>query len=481
MLAHETNSFSPIPTGLEDFHQLYIPEGELADATSAPFFAPLRLAREKSHLYNWDVFQGISTYGSPGGAVDRKVYEDLRDIFLSDLEAVMPIDIVALMLHGAMLAEGYDNCEGDLLSKTRQIVGNNAVIGAVLDSHAHLTHSMTESADFLIATKEYPHSDFEDRSVELVESLRLASCGLVKPVKSVFDCRMIDVYHTPREPMRGFINKIKHIEKMEPDVLSISVIHSFPWADSPVMGTKVLVITDNNSAKGDRLAEQLGMELFSLRGRLSEGRVSVERSIDLALRSSAGPVVLADAADNPGGGAPCDSTFILSALLKRGIGNAAIGRLYDPAAVDQILNVGEGDSLKLMIGGKLSPFSGESVEIQVKVERILRSDQKGINGEPSMGFDAAWIRGKGIDIVLGNGRMQTFTKEEFMRFGIPIQKRKIVVVKSSQHFFDSFSPIASKVLYVDTPGVLTRDLKSLPYSRIMRPKWPFDENPFLQP
>ncbi|MCP4124914.1 MAG: M81 family metallopeptidase, partial [Bacteroidetes bacterium] len=211
------------------------------------------------------------------------------------------------------------NCEGDLLKHIRQLVGKDVVIGTVLDSHTHLGKEMLEYADLLIATKEYPHTDFKERSEELIELLHAASNKEIKPVSSSFDCRMIDNYHTPREPMRSFVNKIKNIEKEDKDILSISVIHSFPWGDSSVMGTKILVISDNNPAKGQQLAEQLGMELFSMRGNLSEPWIPMNDALDQAMATKGGPVVLADAADNPGGGAPCDSTFILQALIDRKI------------------------------------------------------------------------------------------------------------------------------------------------------------------
>ncbi len=84
----------------------------------------------------------------------------------------------------------------------------------------------------------------------------------------------------------------------------------------------------------------------------------------------------------------------------------------------------------------------------------------------------------GIDIVLIDSRGQTFFVEDFSRFGIPVRDRKIVVVKSSQHFYTSFAPIAQEVLYVDSPGVLATDLTQLEFNRISRPKWPFDEQPF---
>jgi microcystin degradation protein MlrC len=48
----------------------------------------------------------------------------------------------------------------------------------------------------------------------------------------------------------------------------------------------------------------------------------------------------------------------------------------------------------------------------------------------------------------------------------------MVVVKSSQHFYASFSTVAKQIIYVAAPGSVTADLNSLPYRKLQRPKWP---------
>src|SRR3546814_15970195 len=72
-------------------------------------------------------------------------------------------DLALFGLHGAMVADGYDDCEGDLLRRAREIVGPDTVIGAEPDPHCHLTATMTQAADFLVCFKEYPHTDILDR------------------------------------------------------------------------------------------------------------------------------------------------------------------------------------------------------------------------------------------------------------------------------------------------------------------------------
>ncbi len=100
---------------------------------------------------------------SPRGRTVRHVYEALRDEILADLRAAMPVDAVQLLLHGAMAAEGYDDCEGDLAAHIRAVVGSDVAIGLELDLHCHLPALMQRSADAIVAFKEYPHIDAEPR------------------------------------------------------------------------------------------------------------------------------------------------------------------------------------------------------------------------------------------------------------------------------------------------------------------------------
>ena len=151
--------------------------------------------------------------------------------------------MVLLGLHGAMVADGYDDCEGDLLQRVRAIVGPQVVVGAELDPHNHLSAAMVAHADLLVAFKEYPHTDILERALELVDLCQAKAEGRIEPVASVADTGGLVVMHTSRQPARGFVDRIMALEGQD-GILSISVSHGFPWGDVPDMGTKVLVYSD---------------------------------------------------------------------------------------------------------------------------------------------------------------------------------------------------------------------------------------------
>src|SRR5690606_28333829 len=192
--------------------------------------APLWAARERARTRGWQIVEGLCAFSEPAGPTVRSAYEALRDELLDDLRSALPVDMVLLGMHGAMVADGYDDCEGDVLARVRALVGPDVAVGAELDPHCHLTQAMLDNADVLICFKEYPHTDFLERGAELADLCADLVAGRIRPVMSTFDCRMIGIYHTPREPMRSYVDRIKALEGRD-GVLSISVVQTFPWGD----------------------------------------------------------------------------------------------------------------------------------------------------------------------------------------------------------------------------------------------------------
>ncbi|HMO48729.1 MAG TPA: M81 family metallopeptidase [Rubrivivax sp.] len=473
-LATETNTFAPMPTGLAAFRERGCwKAGEHPDHMS--FFAgPLWAARLRGKPLGWTLIEGMVAGAQPGGTTTRAAYEALRDELLADLRAALPVDMVLLGLHGAMVADGYDDCEGDLLQRVRAIVGPKVVVGAELDPHNHLSTAMVDNADLLVAFKEYPHTDILERALELVDLCRATAEGRVRPVASVADTGGLLIMHTSREPARGFVDRLLALEGRD-GILSISVSHGFPWGDVPDMGTKLLVYSDGDAARGAALARRLAGELISLRYALDVPQPGIDASLDEALAFGGGPVVLADGADNPGGGAPGDSTFILKRLLERGIGNACVGPLWDPVAVRIAFEAGAGARLNLRVGGKIGPLSGDPLDLAVTVQ-ALQPDMfmTGLSNTPTALGDCALVEAAGVQIVLISVRNQAMGTDLFTKLGVDLGAQKIIVLKSSQHFQASFSKVAKKVIYTAAPGAVTADLKTLPYRKIKRPKWPID-------
>lgn len=471
-LATETNTFAPLPTGLAAFREGgYYPAGCHPPQLTL-FSGPLWAARQQAARRGWNVVEGLVAFAQPGGVTTRQAWQTLRDELLADLRAALPVDIVLLGLHGAMVAEGCDDCEGELLRQVRTIAGPQAVVGAELDPHHHLSAAMLQHADLLVSFKEYPHTDVLARAHELLDLCADTAAGRIRPMVGVADCRMISIVHTTREPARGFIDRLQALEGHD-GVLSISLTHGFPWGDVADMGTKVFVYTDGDAARAAALAQQLADELVFLRDALQPPQPDIDGAIDQALAVAAGPVVIADGADNPGGGAAGDATFMLRRLLERQVQDAALGPLWDPQAVRLAFEAGAGATLPLRLGGKTSPMSGDPVDAVCTV-LALQPDMTmtGLAGTQVALGDCALVRTAGVQVVLISRRNQAMDTDLFTQLGCDLARMRIVVVKSSQHFHASFSQVARQVIYAAAPGTVSADLKSLPYTKVARPKWP---------
>lgn len=476
-LATETNTFSPIPTGLKSF--VITRKG---DYSTYPPFADSGVAfwRKMADKRGWETSESIIAAAEPAGKTLKAVYERYRDEILADLTAAMPVDLVLLDLHGAMVADGYDDCEGDLIAGVRRIVGANVPIGVELDLHCHITPLMIEQATIIITYKEYPHTDTLDRAVELFNITADAAEGKVKPTMALFDCKMIGLYYPTQEPMKSYVDRLKQLEQ-EPGVLSVSLGHGFPWGDVPGLGTKTLVVTDGDATKAAALAEQLGHDLYAMRDRAIPTFHSIDSGLDAALAIEESPVVIADVSDNPGGGAPGDSTYVLKRMLERGITNAAVGCIYDPIAVTLAFEAGIGATLDLRIGGKMGRMSGDALDLTVTViglqaQAVQHFGAEGAQMTMPMG-DCAGVHVNGIDIVLYSLRGQTFSPEVFSNVGIDPLQRHILIAKSTQHFYAAFSRIAAQVIYVAAPGATAPDFKSIPYQIADTNRYPIVNDP----
>lgn len=480
----ETNTFAPFPTGMADY--------EIMRATdfgkpgrSETFGTPLNVWAEMCFERGWTFCPGLFASAQPAGITPRPVYETLRNELLDDLKGAMPVDMVLLNLHGAMVAEGYDDCETDLVDCVRQTVGPDVQIGIELDLHCDLTDQLMAQTDAIVLYKEYPHIDIADRARELFEIIAGANSGTLRPTMAYFDCKMLGFYLTPHQPMRGFVDSLSDAEEEIQELLSLSLFHTFPWGDVPSAGVKMLAVTDNNPALAAELSEKFGRQFFEKRHELLFDSLSMEDAIDRALAHSSGPVVLADQSDNAGGGAPSDSTFMLRELLACGVTNVALGMIWDPIAVQIAIAGGEGAELELRIGGKIGPMSGDPLDLRVTVSKIVpnmfQEWPQGKNRPLQIGCgDSVALHCQGIDIVVNSKRSQVFSPQVFSNLGIDPTERKILVVKSTQHFYAAFEPIAAEIIYTSPPGAIAPNMKAIPFERVDMHKFPWVDDPFLE-
>ncbi|MEQ9462731.1 MAG: M81 family metallopeptidase [Haliea sp.] len=477
----ETNTFSPFPTGERHF-RLCHREDFVADPDRVHGLGCLttwqQLCLEQGH----QLTLSLSAFAEPSGRVVRSVYEKLRDEILADLRSAEDVDVVLLDLHGAMAAEGYDDCEGDLISRIRQCVGPAVVIAVELDLHCHFSAAMLEHADLMICYKEYPHIDINDRAVELFNLAVRTRAREIRPTMALFDCKMIGMYPTSGGPMHDFVQRMVDHEAQE-GVLSVSLGHGFPWGDVADAGSQLLVVTDDAAELAAELARELGLAFFALRGTVEFASLPLEEAMSKALASPHRPVVVADQADNPGGGAPSDSTHALRWLLAHKVAPAAVAVLYDPEVVKLAMTAGEGARLRVRLGGKMSAESGDPLDLTTVVVALAGNHQhcfpqrQGEDYVFSLG-DTAVLRCEGIDIVVSSERGQCFSPCILSDFGLNPLRYKVIVPKSTQHFHGAFAPIAAEIIYMAAPGAIAPIMQQIPFVRVdTADKYPWNDSP----
>jgi len=481
-LGTETNSFSPIPTGLALFGRTMLVRGGDHGATPNLFALPLVHWRDRAKAKGWELVEGLAAFATPAGDTTRAAFEALRDEILAELKAAMPVDVVMLSLHGAMIADGYPDAEGELLAQVRAAVGPKVLVAAELDLHCHLTETKVGSSDILVIFKEYPHIDVVERAKELFDLVEATVEGRIKPVMALHDCHMLGIYPTTREPMRGFVDRMSALEGKD-GVLSVSLGHGFPWGDTPEVGTRVLVVTDGDQGKAQALADKLGAEVWDLRDQIVPPYLSVDEASD-RIGGARGnrPMVLADVADNPGIGACGDSTPLIRRLIEKGVGGVAVSPFWDPGCVDLAFEAGVGAKLLMRIGGKLGPASGPPIDAMVTVKALVKQATQPFGGATTPLGDMAWLRigetdAEAIDILVNNHRTQSFDPACFSAVGLDPKTCRALVLKSTQHFHAGFAPIAEDILYVKAPGTGSPDYETLPFTRVTRPLWPLTPNP----
>ncbi|MDF2721437.1 MAG: MlrC domain protein, partial [Paenibacillus sp.] len=257
-MMHETNTFSNIVTDEAAFREIEWASGEQLKALHRNVSSYLGgILDEASRLG----IETISTFGAsavPSGIITREVYEQMKRNILDGIKQANEFDAVCLALHGAGVAEGIEDIEGDLLQAVRELVGRAVPIVVTLDLHANVTPLMVEHADMLIGNQEYPHIDSYDRGVEAAGWARRIALGEVRPVmKLIKPAIMIPTLRSTGEPIASINALCQQLEQSAQAVLDCTFFHGFSGSDIAECGIAIVTITNGDEALADRIGEQV--------------------------------------------------------------------------------------------------------------------------------------------------------------------------------------------------------------------------------
>lgn len=480
MMSHETNTFSNVPTDRRQFETRNLHYGgEIIEAfrgTGTCLGGMIDAAARRGAT----LIPSVAAAASPAGFVTRDIYGHVKERMLRDLKAAGAVDGVLLDLHGAMVPEGLDDGEGDLIQAVREVVGPRVPIAVTLDFHGNLSETMVREADLLHGYKTYPHVDMGERGAEATERLMDVIDRRLRPVAALRKPPLLPPLGnqgTARGPMRRLYDLAEEMEK-NPTVVSISIFAGFPHADIPDAGFGIYVVTDGDQALADRLADELADTAWKHRHEFIHSARPVREAVAEALAADGQPIVLADMADNTGGGAAGDGTEVLRELLRVGARSAVVACIWDPQAVAECVRAGVGASVTLLVGGKVDGRHGAPLPVTGVVRTLSdgRFVHKGpmARGLPGRLGTTAVLDVNDVKVILISHRWQTLDPEMIRFVGLDPLEHKILVVKSTIHYRAAFEPIAREIIEVDAPGLSSSNLTRFDFRRIRRPIFPLD-------
>jgi len=488
-VSHETNTFCKLPTTWADFLQRGVLFGQ--DATDARQHANTELAGflDAGRDYGWELVHVLSAHAQPGGPVTSDAFERLTAPILAtaqELSRAHRLNGILLGLHGAMVTDFCDDGEGELLRRLRAAVGNAIPIGITLDPHANVTRTMCDLANIIVSFKTYPHTDMRLAARHAASILQRSMLGEICPRTLRVSRPLLEEANDGRTDVGPMLPRLQkaRVYEQQSDVFAVSINAGFANADIAEVGPSVLVTAQGDMAAHAAFATTLAEDIWADRRNRINRFYSVAQAArlcaDFASSRAAGTIVVADYADNPGGGAYGDSTALLAALLADSVPDACFGPMVDPATVLQLQGCAVGDQVQIELGGKTDPrFGGAPLRLSATLLRLSDGAYVG-NGPMIGGLARSWgptavVQVDGIEILVTSQRAQILDLQQFEAFGIEPTRKRVVALKSMQHFRAAFEPIAAQVIVCDSGALCTLDYAQLPFHKVSRPLFPLDQ------
>lgn len=479
--AHETNTFCPGFTEIDDFRSSMWWEGDEIVARSRGVRSDLGGMIAAGERLGIELVPTLATTTQPSATISRDAYDTIRDDLFARLQAAGPVDAICLALHGAGSADGMEDIEGTFLSELRGLVGREIPIVVSLDLHGNTTEAMLEHATAAFYCHEYPHIDTYDRGEEIIETAARILRGEIKPVMHL---RRLPLIIPPSTTFMGpakVINERCFEWEKQPGVIDCNFTHGFPHTDVSVIATSVLVTTDGDPALAKRVADDVAELIIATLEDFRQSLPGAEEAIAQALAATGLPVIVAEVSDNPGGGAPGSGTHLLRALLDADQPNTCFGFVWDPATAEQAHAAGAGATIDVKLGGFTDELHGAPIVAAAYVKsltdgKFILVNPMGAGSEVELGKMARLIIGN-VDVIVGSRRSQTLDAQLFLLHGIDVRTYRVVAFKSQQHFRGGFKDLAGTIIRTDTPGFTTSNLSNLPFQNIRRPIWPLDPLP----
>jgi len=489
--AIESNRFAPVSTRADFVDRAYLAGNALlADArAAAPVMTPEipAFVRRMDERCAWTPVPILFANAESGGPVDHAFFMETLAIFERELRAALPLDGVYICEHGAAITTEEVDPDGLVFETVRSIVGPQVPIVATVDLHANVSDRMVDNVDTLISYRRNPHTDMAERGADAAEILRELMRGADFSVAHV----RMPVCSPPTQlltaPGTGpYADMIGQAEALldDPRIVNISAVGGFAFGDTPKNGLTVIVTTRDDAALARQTALDLVTPAWQGRAAFTPALVPLDAAVALAKAAADDPllppVLLADVADNPGGGGRGNTPYVLQALLRGGVRDAVLGVVTDPELSAEAHALGVGATFTACFNRAETTAYSEMFSAPAKVLRLHSGKGVGRRGQlAGCSFNlgpSALLQVGGVQVVVITNRHQCHEPVFFEMFGIDIAAARTVVVKSRGHFraaFDEFFR-PEQIFSVDAPGLTSPILSRFDFQRLPRPVVPLD-------
>ena len=481
-ISHETNTFHSIKTEYKNFEEsgMILKEKEIEKLYESPstiggFF-------QASRDYGFDLVPLMFATTGPLGTITSETFEKLINEILDKMKNHGPFDGVLLDLHGAAVSEEFEDMDGEITRRVRNLIGSDIPFGINLDMHANVSKEMVKNTDITNIYQTTPHLDADETGYKCAELVYKTATMEIVPTQHVETPPMtinIINHNTNMEPMKSILSESRKLYS-DSDVLSVSVAEGYPYSDIKKMGMSFTVITNDNQEKAKNYSKKIAKFAWSKRFEMDSKAPSIEQGLKEAVSTIEKPVVLMDSGDNIGAGSSADSTHILHKARELGI-SGILQTIYDPEAVEKCINK-LGSIITLSVGGKSDKLHGDPIEITGKVTSYFEGEFEDHGRTHGGGkyFDA----GDSVSIqtedentlILTSKRVGNTSIQLYYSLGIDPLGFPIIIAKGVQSPRPAFEPIASKIIALDTPGVTASGLHNFNFKNIRRPMFPFQKD-----
>ncbi len=477
---HETNTFAPHLAQYEDFVKADgwpgLNTGEDVFTIMSGLNIPISGFIASANDFGDKLRPILWASAEPSSYVSKHAYETVSKMICDCLRAWDDLDAVYLDLHGAMVSENFEDAEGELLRRVRDIIGPDMPLVISLDLHANVTEAMLAHTTAMTIFRTYPHLDMAETGSRAYKILRSVLDGekLIGSMRKIPFLFPLTSQCTDFEPCRSIYQQVKQVGLSSNPLLYADFAAGFPPADIYECGAAVVAYGTEQQAV-DKEVEQLFQQILKTEPLFAGQLLTADEAIQWAMSSnSEKPVVIADAQDNPGAGGTSDTTGVLQALVENHARSAVLGVIYDPEVAGLAHQAGQHGVIETSIGGKSGyigspPYSAHFIVENLADGNFVFTGEMYLDSQAHLG-PMALLRvaddESEVRLIVSSERVQCLDLAIFRHLGIEPERQKILVVKSSVHFRADFDPIASETLVVASPGAHPCELAKLDYENL---------------